>query len=353
MQGEKGEKGNTGDTGPTGMQGEKGEKGNTGDTGPTGMRGEKGEKGNTGDTGPTGMRGENGEKGNTGDTGPTGMQGENGEKGNTGDTGPTGMQGERGEKGNTGDTGPTGIQGEKGEKGNTGDKGPTGPTGPPNSNATRIILTNDTTTPTGYISYSSTTNTAVGLRTNNSLIYDATTATLSVTNINSSTLNNYVLKNAPVITNNLTLPTTYTNPQSGELGYQFFGINNYNPFEPSDGTSTGSTRAITLNVQTSVASVALPTGVWILNGTVWIWTAAALSQFFLSISGTNNSLDKTSRIFTTATSNPGNIQLSTTRAVTATAPITFYLVIQCSTSLNLGTTAPYLASPVFYATRIA
>jgi hypothetical protein len=293
--------------------------------------------------------------GSTGPTGPTGFQGGQGGQGYTGNTGPTGLQGEQGIKGNTGDTGPTGLQGNQGSKGNTGDTGSTGPTGPSNPSATGIVVSSDTTTLTGYIPFSSSTNSSVNLTTNDNLIYNASSGTLTVTTISSPSLNNYVLKATPSITDNLTLPTTITEPTSGQLGYQFFGTLSKTGGGIADGNNTNNGVTIDGNTYSNQAFITLPPGVWLIMSSIW-WDVP---------SGTTNAITFTSIISETPNAEDGtrcrlsllgssstldNVIAPVSRVVTVTSGTkTYYLVVRPSAQV-LGNEIDYI---LLYAVRLA
>jgi hypothetical protein len=142
---------------------------------------------------------------------------------------------------------------------------------------------------------------------------------------------------------------------SNELGYTFFGVNNYGDFSPSNGTP-GSTVAITANSIRSdgVAYINLPVGVWLLNGTVEVSTVTRSSfATFTGISSIRNAFQKTSR---TSIGTTRGFFLSTSIIVTVIEtppyPRPYYLLFQCGIALNAGTN-PQMGPPVFYATRIA
>lgn len=228
-----GETGPTGDTGPTGPSGgptgPQGEEGPIGPTGPTGPQSDV--AGPTGPAGPTGATGA-GETGPTGATGPTGPSG-----GPTGPTGPAGEAGPTGPTGADGATGPTGaqgtsinllgsvatvgdlpgsgnsvndayivnadgnlyvwdgaqwndvgqIQGPTGPTGANGADGATGPTGPtgPGGGSITVTTTSDATTFVGL--YEDATG-EIGGKTSTGIVYDAATEKLTVTAIETGSI---------------------------------------------------------------------------------------------------------------------------------------------------------------------
>jgi hypothetical protein len=193
--------------------------------------------------------------------------------------------------------------------------------------------------------------------TNNALRYNASTATLSVTNIIAS---NYVLKSQPVITNNLTLPITYTIPGPGQLGYQFFGNNSFpGNTGPSDGTYTGATINIPASTTVRIAFINLPNGVWMIHATSLIFVTTGVVGYFLNISSSATTMEKTSRAANSTNTNAGSLQITTSRVVTVitTPPTntqTYHLLTSSTQALGTNQlSAPALLAPVLYATRIA
>jgi len=254
------------------------------------------------------------------------------------------------------------------------------------SNASTIAVANDAslTITNGYIPYCGVTNTNVALKTNGSLKYNATTGTLTTTingnassantsttqatsdnstniattafvqnNISAlssiyatisslssylttssasstfatiSSLSNYVSNASPTITSNLTLPTTFTTPTTGQLGFVY----STNP----TGTSMNGTKTI--------ATLTLDTGVWIINGQVAM-TGANL--YGLSISFNTNAVDTSSELQVQGgSSNYFNVTRIYTNT-TASKPV--YLVVY------IGGTAITPSGIYFTAVRIA
>lgn len=167
-QGPQGPRGEIGPQGPQGPQGLQGPKGDTGPTGPEGPQGPRGLQGVRGSTGPAGADGSSfvilgryetlaalqaaHPTGNTGDAWAVGtaesntiynwnteestwqdigsLQGPQGEQGPQGIQGEVGMQGPAGPAGPAGAEGPQGPQGIQGIQGETGPQGPQGIQGP-------------------------------------------------------------------------------------------------------------------------------------------------------------------------------------------------------------------------------
>ena len=125
--------------------------------------------------------------GATGPTGPTGA---------TGDVGPTGPAGA--DSTVTGPTGPTGPSG-----GPTGPTGATGPTGP-GGGAIDVANTTNATTYVGL--YEAATGT-IGGKTNSGIVYNASTGTLTVTAVETDSIN---APSSLTGTYSLTSPTTIT-----------------------------------------------------------------------------------------------------------------------------------------------
>ncbi len=221
--------------GPTGPQGATGPTGDTGPTGP-GVTGPTGATGATGATGPTGATGATGATGGTGPAGtsitilgsypslvdlqtahPTGNAGDgylvNGvlyvwdAVGSEWDSvgtiqGPTGPVGATGPSGDTGPTGATGATG----SGATGPAGPTGATGATGPGGGSITVTN-TTDSTSFVALFESATGDIGGKTNSGITYNATTEVLTVTAIETDSIQ------APSTltgTYTITSPTTIT-----------------------------------------------------------------------------------------------------------------------------------------------
>jgi hypothetical protein len=312
----------------------------TGSTGNTGPIGPTGSTGYTGPTGPTGMQGI---QGYTGYTGPIGLRGIRGSPGiYNGDVGPRGPTGMQGSRGYMGDTGPTGMQGIQGSTGNRGNTGNTGPTGPVNTSATRIQVTNNTTTPTGYIIFSQAQGINQTLQTNNSLTFNATSGTLSVKNVIQSVPINYVSIDNPVITANLTLPTSYSigGPSLGQLGYR---INN---------DFTGQVVSSTNNIISTIPQTNLSTGVWLFNCRVNASGTNALvgaTGFVVQIS--ENTTEDTNKQFNLCnfsnTSNINTISFSRIVVIDQSTPMLLFAKKVGGNATNLS------ANGQFTAVRIA
>lgn len=291
--------------------------------------------------------------GPTGDTGPVGPSGLLGLQGDTGPTGIQGIQGNTGYIGYTGGIGPTGLTGPTGPIGPTGPTGYTGPTGPSNPNATTITVATDNSITSGYIPFSSATDSSVSLRTNNFLRYDASTGTLSTSTINTNTLNSYVLSSTPVITGNLQLPTSLsTTVPSGFLGYQFYGTR-ANGGGDADG-SAGNGVAVTLvNGYSVQASISLSPGVWLIMGSLWFKVTSTSADSFSAVISTSQTASDIPmcRIILRGDSNvsPANMITPLSKVVTVTSTKSYYLL--ATTSITV--LASNIDNILLYATRIA
>jgi len=294
--------------------------------------------------------------GPTGDTGPVGPSGLLGLTGDTGPTGIQGIQGNTGYIGYTGVIGPTGLTGPTGPIGPTGPTGYTGPTGSSNPNATTIVVATDNSTTSGYIPFSSATDTSVSLRTNNFLRYDASTGTLSTSTINTDTLNSYVLSSSPVITGNLQLPTSLsTTVPSGFLGYQFYGTRS-NGGTNADGSSGNGVAVTSVNGYSVQASISLPPGVWLLMGSLWFKVISTSANSFSAIISTNQGASDTPMCRLTLRGDnsvgptiPANMITPLSKVVTVTTATTHYLL--ATTSIQVYATE--IDNILLYATRIA
>lgn len=123
--------------------------------------------------------------------------------GATGPTGPTGPIGNDGPTGPevTGPTGPTGATGPSG--GPTGPTGATGPTGPGGG----AIDVADTTNATTYVGLYEAATGTIGGKTNSGIVYNASTGTLTVTAVETDSIN---APSSLTGTYSLTSPTTIT-----------------------------------------------------------------------------------------------------------------------------------------------
>jgi hypothetical protein len=200
-------------------------------------------------------------------------------------------------------------------------------------------VASDITTTNGYIPFSSATDTSVSLKTNDNLRYNANSKILSVDGIS--------------ITNNLTLPATFSTPTSGQLGYQVYGtvISNSGV---ANGVDTQNGVAIaTDNGFASQASINLQPGVWLIMSSMWFIPSTSANIVFSAIISTTTNADDNARrklsLIGNNSTGLNNIITPVSAVVNVNTNTPYYLVAS-TTAQVAGTSINHI---LFYATRIA
>ena len=149
-------------------------------------------------------------------------------------------------------------------------------------------------------------------------------------------------------TGNITLPTTLITPITGQLGYIFFGTNNFGSNTVTDGT-TASANGKGGSGWQEQSSISLPIGVWLLTANI-IFNASGVN-FGLSISNSSTTYNAQCAIINSG--GPATTMASGSRVVSITTTTTYYLLSYAGSTLTGTASQPNLGYPLFQATRIA
>ena len=139
------------------------------------------------------------------------------------------------------------------------------------------------------------------------------------------------------LTKPITLPSTYTSPIIGQLGYTYNGTTN--------------TVSYTTNTTSNVASVSLPAGVYVVNyGLSVVPSGGSITNIIATIGTTSSQTVNNPYSSTMGQTTSSTIYISDSIILTLSSTITYYLNI--TATFGAGSVSTTNTNVIFQATRI-